>query len=759
MYNVQHGRGERVTRPPSLPPLPSPVSVEDPADLFDSDVGSTASATTDSAAPSGGPSPTPALPPARPFRPGCYLLRWTPSPVTTYPDGTTLHYDGTLRVQPTTGEPIISGDFYVHPWEAWQVEEPDPSLPPPGGAVPHVVGHATNGDSTIGIGTNGGSSSGQGTRTEPNPADGIPVFPIAHYRHYVRGVRIVPTLEPQTRLILVLDIHRWQPEDATWHPEGFFSADMRWTLAPLGFPGTADYLEGVLRDGGGTAVGEITMGWVSPSLRRAVLEIDTVAESEAPEDNGSGLDWKAAFADVGWDLSVEKSHLAVTEPNQSGAWSNTELHREMLRWRDGVDHDTSWRFHLFCVRRLTATERGIMYDAFAGDSNNIPREGAAIASHWSAPDTAKWGHARGKRAGAFPPVYFRTAVHEMGHAMGLYHNTSDFGFMNTTDVIAASASTTKPFPDNVQWGFSDDDAHRLRHMPDLRVRPGGVPFGRSYGSAPIVAADRLGEVPGMVLGVSSLLDSVPLGAPVRIDLEMVNTCAVARPGPSTLSLKSGHVTGRVIDPAGVIRTFRPLVLCFEEAPGERTYAPQECMQHSMTLLRGAQGALFPTAGSYRIEVETAWEIDGAEVSTTGATDVMITPPESPEHAKTAKYILNSPDALLSLVLGGNHLPSGAAAIHAGAEDAVLGPHYAIIEAKRLAKDPDAGLAAMKTAMDLLNERAVLSGAEMKRAAELVAKAVVTRGSITRGRAVARRIKSRVSDVLASPEVHRIIKAL
>ncbi len=710
--------------------------------------------------PAGGPTPTPARPPARPLRPGCYLLRWTPSPETTFPDGSTFHYDGTLRVEARRGDPIISGDLYVHPWSPWQVEIPDPTLPAPD-PVPH--GEVSHGDLSPDDGqpTNGeGSPPPIDTRLEPNPSAGIPIFPIENYRHYLRGVRIVPTTEPQTRLVLILDFHRWRIEDSTWHSEGLFTADLRWKIAPIGFPGTADYLEGVLRDRGGAPVGAISLGWVSKHLRKAVLEVDGVAEAEAPEHNGAGIDWRAAFAEVDWDLEVVDSHRTVPEPNQTGAWSNTDLHREMLRWRDNADHNSSWRFHLFCVRRLTATDRGIMYDAFAGDSNNIPREGAAIASHWIVPDIAKWGHARGRRVGGYAPIYFRTAVHEIGHAMGLFHNSTDNGFMNTTDVIAASASSAAPFPDNVMWSFAPDDAHRLRHMPDIRVRPGGTPFGQTYSSAPIVAEDRLGEAPGMVLGVASMLATVPLGAPARIDLEMVNTCDVPRPGPSTLSMKAGHVSGRVIDPSGTVRSFRPLVLCLEEVPGSREFQPGEKMTHSMTLLRGGQGALFPIPGQHRVEVDVAWEVDGFEVKTSGASNVMVTPPENEDHAQAAKRILNTPDALLSLVLGGDYLHAGIAAIQIGASDKVLGPHYAIIEAKRLAKDPEADLDDLKAAMELLDERAVvLSGSELKRAAELVAKAIATRGTIGKGRAVAQRVKDRVDTVSVSPTVKAIVKEL
>lgn len=65
-------------------------------------------------------------------------------------------------------------------------------------------------------------------------------------------------------------------------------------------------------------------------------------------------------------------------------------------------------------------------------------------------------------------------MHEIGHAMGLLHNTVNNGFMNTTDVIAASATPpANPFPNNVIFSYADDDKRRLRHYPDIHVRPGG----------------------------------------------------------------------------------------------------------------------------------------------------------------------------------------------------------------------------------------------------------------------------------------------
>ena len=174
----------------------------------------------------------------------------------------------------------------------------------------------------------------------------------------------------------------------------------------------------------GVADGTISMGWVSPYLRKATLEIDRVSASDAPTDNGSGLDWRDVFDAVDWDMNVDWSDTNISEPSGQ-SWSDAECHAAMVSKRDSADLDTDWRYHLLCVRRLDSTSRGIMYDAYGGDSNNIPREGAALASHWTIPDTSTWGTVRGQRFGAADAPYFRTAVHELGHALGLYHSEGE----------------------------------------------------------------------------------------------------------------------------------------------------------------------------------------------------------------------------------------------------------------------------------------------------------------------------------------------
>jgi hypothetical protein len=221
--------------------------------------------------------------------------------------------------------------------------------------------------------------------------------------------------------------------------------------------------------------------------------------------------------------------------------------------------------------------------------------------------------------------------------------------------------------------------------------------------------------------------AVPIGAPVRVDVTLYNGTELALPVPADLSLKAGHVRGEVTDPAGTVRTFRSVVRCIEEerlAPLD----PGGDVAASLTLLRGPEGALFPQAGPYTIRVEIGWELEGQAVKLAGAGSVMVTPAVDAQHAEAALRMLDEPDALLLLALGGDHLESARAAVDAALENDVLRPHYAYIEAKRAAapffdRAPD-----LDRVAEVLDAGTVMSAAEVTRAAGFVAAAKEAGGS-------------------------------
>jgi hypothetical protein len=597
-------------------------------------------------------------PRGRGLRAGCHLLRFAPR--------TQAPLGGTLRVEREGGSVIASGDLYL------QAAEPDPSA-------------------------------------------GIPVFPRDRYRAYLRVTRV-----SDGGSALGLEVFDFDHAAGTWLEGVELSAHMSAAAAPDGFPSREDFLQGEVRDLSGSPVGELAIGWISPHVRRAVIELDRVAESESPLANTAGLGWSELFESIGWQVTVEESDADLVE--ESGeSWSSAELHAEMLSRRSATNLDDEWRYWLVSVRRLDDDERGLMFDRDASDSNHVPREAAAIASHWTIPDDDPWGLAKGLRFGSAPDLYFRTATHEIGHALGLEHASSGVEIMCPTLAVAERAVAPQQFPENVEWTYSAADRRRLCHMPDHWVRPGGVPFGAGFGSAPRLPGSADAEPAGLELTVSPVLATVPIGAPVRLDLTLRNAAGGPVPAPADLSLKSGHMHGTVTDPSGVVRPFRPLLRYteprrLEELPegGERT--------GSLTLLRGAEGALFPTAGDHAIDVRIDWERGGAPRSVTGSGTVSISPAVDGEHAEAARRILAAPDALLTLVLGGDHLTAGLDAVRAGLANDVLRPHYAYVEARRIAsrfreRPPD-----LPAAAELIDVDTVMSAKETDKVASLVAAA-------------------------------------
>ena len=391
----------------------------------------------------------------------------------------------------------------------------------------------------------------------------------------------------------------------------------------------------------------------------------------------------------------------------------------MSQRRDRREHllDLDWRYHILCVRRIDETERGIMYDASSADTNNTPREGLAIASDWVYPADPVWGELQNVRFGDDPDTYFRTAVHELGHALGLYHNAADNGFMNTTDVIARRARPERPFPKNIRWAFHPDDEKRLRHMPDAWVRPGGIQFGEDYSVAPI-AADDLFELPdGLRLDVRPLIEVLPLGAPARIEFALTNVSDGPVLAPTNLSLRGGTVRGKVIDPAGTVRTFLPLVRCVESQP-VALLPPGGVISHSATLIRGPQGALFPGAGLYSVVVEVQWDEGNLRRGMTAAASLLVTAAETHQQAQVAFDILSTPDTLLTIAASSS-ASAGVDPIERAVSDPTLGPHYAWLDAKRLLRS--ARPAASNEVLDKLAQwDHVMSSAERRKASEMLA---------------------------------------
>ncbi len=309
------------------------------------------------------------------------------------------------------------------------------------------------------------------------------------YTYYLRVTTIAPT---EAGFALAFEVHRFVPKEIRrldgvvqprWQPDGSFTAQMRPAEAPPGYPAPGLFFVGDIATNPDdpAMTTQIQIGWVSPLLRKAVIEVDRVPGAAVPESNGAGVTWQSTFRSFGWDMNLIVSDDDVTKPG-GPVWNAFDAGAAMRKHRDSSDLDNEWRYHIMVAGQIAAPG-----DAF-GHMYHPKREALYMTSQFVFPENeAKWGALRGKRFDT-TVSFFRTAMHEMGHALGLPHNNSGSHFMRPTPDIADDAPAGT-FPANIAWSFDPGDEHRLRHWPDIVVRPGGAPTG-ICGETPLPEARR-----------------------------------------------------------------------------------------------------------------------------------------------------------------------------------------------------------------------------------------------------------------------------
>lgn len=80
--------------------------------------------------------------------------------------------------------------------------------------------------------------------------------------------------------------------------------------------------------------------------------------------------------------------------------------------------------------------------------------------------------------------------------------------------------------------------------------------------------------------------------------------------------------------------------------------------------------------------------------------------------------MSSPDLLLTLALGGDHLEDGVGALKTAMADATLAPHFAVVEAKRLGRRFGSRKADPKAALAAVGKQTVMSASEVRDVAEI-----------------------------------------
>jgi hypothetical protein len=290
--------------------------------------------------------------------------------------------------------------------------------------------------------------------------------------------------------------------------------------------------------------------------------------------------------------------------------------------------------------------------------------------------------------------------------------------MMTTDALArvVNQPSGKKFPDYVKFEFSTGDAQRLRHWPDVLVRPGTDADATVLPAVtvPVFPDPGQDEKPppkrelarDVCLHATPLDDvaEVPLGAPVRIVYELIYLGDEAREArvPENPSLRSGALAIRVTAPDGSVRSVVPMVndddagklARIARVPLQRNPASQNKQDNSypdripaaVTLLDEDNRPLFPSPGEYTLHLEVSWwnrdpedKGRGVEYFVEDQTKIMITPPRTPDHVEAARLVLGTPELQEVLVRQSTSFHAANEALEKALECQVLEPHFAYID--------------------------------------------------------------------------------
>jgi hypothetical protein len=560
---------------------------------------------------------------------GCWIMQLVPffaddedPRLAEYPglQGWTIRYLGTMRIEcpiprkvDAQGHErrgvIVSGDLYADR-QIWS--EPRPATPP---SLPEPVG--------------------------------IPIYSRDKYAFYVT---LQEAVFEEGQLVLKIATYRFNNEKSTWGKRKLLTArfEVENIAAPWRQAAPRRYLCGWVYNESETRIGKLEMGWISPHYRSARIEIAVAAGLEAPLSNGRGDTLKKIFKQLGWKLKIGNP---VDANGPSEVWQESDLHARMLELRSAADLDREWLYHVLVVPRFNDQEEngfGKMYDVGALDTDLVPREGLVVAAEAKFPQESRFGAAGGQMLKDVPAAAFHNLVHELGHAMGLLHRFRGADFMQALIHIASQALPGNPFPDNLAFRFDPLDELRLRHYPDIWVRPGGVPFGQGSSALPVPDVDAITDVsPQFNLLAKPLRRVVPLGAPVKLQLRLKNISKTTLPGPSLLSLSAGSVSGRVIGPEGKVRFFSAAAPI--DFVSTADLDPDQALYHGETLWRGPEGALFPAPGYYEIELRAGWVGPGGIAGLMTRCDVLVAAPRNRRHELAALDLLGTEDLAILLV--------------------------------------------------------------------------------------------------------------
>ncbi len=437
-----------------------------------------------------------------------------------------------------------------------------------------------------------------------------PQFPPTKYSWYFRSQGAQYS---RGQLMFDLDRHIWDPrsDDFTQMDVGTMSlscqrnqiTEPKLSVPTVQMTGEATF--------GGRSF-SVTATKTAPYYRGCHVKADVMTHRQWSGDaqfRGRNITFSGVYRDAGVEFRMTLDGIDIPE---DASLSTTELNQLLATHRTQSDSRPWQLWLLICSQYGTSGTLGIMFD----DASPFREGASAFYDPRLSNSELIESTAQGKKIGEVPLAILRTALHEIGHALNLYHPKHDCHsvptgttIMNQTGDIMGFASAATPYPGNATFAFHDHNTTSLIHSPDPQIRPGWTRFGYGHGcigNTPSEPHDLIfdRDVPRAhhIKLELDVPEEMYLGEFVLAAVRIHNTGDETRLVSTALNLEEDYLTVSLTPPEGSPVDVRSVILlCSDRQMAE--LEPGEYRSGYIQLMYTNREYTFAQTGRYTIQAE------------------------------------------------------------------------------------------------------------------------------------------------------------